>query len=104
MTAFKGNDPWGPMINNCRWDEETKTKVKAFARQNLADDQRLMLKEYGDELDPESVGAGEDEIARAEMCARRLLNKYNLDPLTENDIRVLLEKAVDRVLAQAPQN
>lgn len=91
------------------WDRETKARVLAFHYQEVSDDILRLLKDWERRKDfnPEDpyILKMKEKSGKAAQKAQKILRggflRMKLEPLTEGDIRFLLEGVVDEFLPKA---
>lgn len=96
------------VLQQCQWDDQTKRRVLALYWQNRAAFCQKEAKGFSKMEDPDGYLKAEEyqkrwsEDAEDAMTeARELLGESR--PLILDDIRLLTEQVVDRVLAQSPK-
>lgn len=96
-----------PKFESCQWDDATKRRVEAFYWQNVVThyqrtlEERLQILDQGNAWYKKVINDNKKMIDETQSKVRELLD--DLNPLTSEDIRSLLEEVVDRVLAQNPK-
>jgi hypothetical protein len=86
-----------PLVENCRWDEETKKRVLAFYYESESEFHKEKAEAVAAAEHPHSRSFYEEESQRAQSKARELLGELN--PLTLADVHSLFEQVVDGELA-----
>lgn len=92
-----------PDFSDCQWDDETKARVLVRYWQYRA----MHYQRWADNIDPKTskdVNEKDEkrkEAEKAQAKAKELLGELNT--ITPDDIRSLLEEVVDRVLGSAPR-